>query len=858
MSAERVHVGLALGHGGFGSVYLAELEGAGGFRKQVALKILHPDAATSRSLLGRLRDEARLLGLLQHDNIIGVHGLRQLGDRWAVVMEYLPGVDLDHVLTGHGALPLNVVRDVGERCCGALDYAWRVTSSDGQSLDLEHRDVKPANLLVTGSGGLKVLDFGIARARFDAREATTRRRGAMGTPPYMPPERWVGEGEHRSDVFSLATTLLHLATALPPPSSGALAPCDRWREEMLAALARTAEGTILADALRPALAAESEARPTASQLRDQLRGLRLEDERLAPWCERVVGPLTALRAASLEAGPLTGTVLTHTPPEPAAPQRRGIRRAWWLAISTVAALGGLIWSLAPEPGPVVGATLRIGKPRQPGPLDPYARPFRHGHQIAQLIAQRLVEETDDGGVTPGAVASWTLADDHSWIDLTLRDELRFHPHPCLDPPEGRPATGEDLRSALLRAIESGALELPVEDSAPPGGATVGGPRTVRLALARPSSLILPALTQVFLVPDMTPGCTAAPELHATGTGPFRLVSVDAAGTVVLEASDWNAPAARAGSAPRPRQLEFRVVDAPRGLELLLSAELDILMVESEQRDTYLATEDLGGMALKEPYASAGLRAGYTLIQSPISNLALTFYDGAAGALLDREFRADIARALDRFAIQEAGSGAFHGIADRLLPAGIMGHDPHLPTLSLDAGARARLKARGAKAPQEIVLGLSEYYALETQAVAAQLTQAGLNIRVTPISLRSGDTHAWGVDMLLLHLPVGTHGNEPIGLVELATGMASRGAYGADRLRAAAQKVEQSIHPAARARAYGELEAVFLHELPAVPLLHPRDRVDVEIYRQELHGVFDDATGRRDRSGRAWAWNAWLE
>ena len=313
-SGSRYHLGVALGEGGFGSVYLAELEGQQGFRKRVALKILHGAADARKSTLRRFRDEARLLGLLEHHAIVGVHGLVELDGQWAVVMEYLPGVDLEFVVEHGGALGCGVAARVGLSAAGALDFAWRSAHpSTQEALGLEHRDIKPANLLMTRAGALKVLDFGIARARFAQREAKTLRQGAMGTPPYMPPERWLGRGGHESDVFSLATTVLFLATGRGLPEASSIDGYVTWRAAMMADLRGLEGGEVLAEVLAPALVDDPAGRPTAADMRVSLRAVtkQLGGETLEEWADERLPPMIAAREAEMGPGPLTGKVLTE-------------------------------------------------------------------------------------------------------------------------------------------------------------------------------------------------------------------------------------------------------------------------------------------------------------------------------------------------------------------------------------------------------------------------------------------------------------------------------------------------------------------------------------------------------------------
>src|SRR5262245_35712256 len=106
MDKRRYRVIRTVGKGGFGTVYRAELLGASGFQKQVALKVLNPDVEGSERVARRFRDEARVLGLIHHRAIVQVDGLVRLDGRWTVVMEYVEGIDLRKVIKATGAVPV--------------------------------------------------------------------------------------------------------------------------------------------------------------------------------------------------------------------------------------------------------------------------------------------------------------------------------------------------------------------------------------------------------------------------------------------------------------------------------------------------------------------------------------------------------------------------------------------------------------------------------------------------------------------------------------------------------------------------------------------------------------------------------
>jgi tRNA A-37 threonylcarbamoyl transferase component Bud32 len=203
-----LHFQRLLGSGAFGSVYLADLVGQRGFRRQVAVKVLLKDNAHGDMFMSRVRDEARLLGLLADDHILKVLELAKIEGRDAVLMEYVEGVDLAATVDGGFRPPPRALAELGAAVAGALHRAHRaVHPSSGEPLNVIHRDVKPANVMVTSRGSVKLLDFGVARARFESRESYTG-QFVLGTLNYMAPEYIVtGEVSPAADIYGLALTL---------------------------------------------------------------------------------------------------------------------------------------------------------------------------------------------------------------------------------------------------------------------------------------------------------------------------------------------------------------------------------------------------------------------------------------------------------------------------------------------------------------------------------------------------------------------------------------------------------------------------------------------------------------------------
>ncbi len=207
----QFHFVRRIGTGGFGEVYLAEMSTASGFAKMVAIKLLKGEVQDNENVAERMRDEARLLGMLQHRTIVQAEDLISISGRVAVVMEYVPGCNWSLVIHPEREgerTPPRVILDMGHHVANALDVAFhRPSSVTGQPLGVLHRDIKPGNIRLTPDGEFKVLDFGIARGHGIEREAHTTEY-QLGSLNYMAPELLAGDSASpASDMYALGVTL---------------------------------------------------------------------------------------------------------------------------------------------------------------------------------------------------------------------------------------------------------------------------------------------------------------------------------------------------------------------------------------------------------------------------------------------------------------------------------------------------------------------------------------------------------------------------------------------------------------------------------------------------------------------------
>ncbi|MCP4868809.1 MAG: SUMF1/EgtB/PvdO family nonheme iron enzyme [Proteobacteria bacterium] len=205
-----------LGKGGTARVYRALRPGPMGFGKEVALKIIEPDASLGDEPMVSLANEARLGCLLQHPNIVTIDEFDTVDGAFYIAMEYIDGWPLERLirtqrLKRNTPMPLVVVVHILIAICDALDYAHNITGRDGGAVGIVHRDLKPANVMISRRGEVKVADFGTAKAATNIKE--TQQGYTRGTPAYMSPEQVAGKAiDARSDVFSFGALMYEFVT----------------------------------------------------------------------------------------------------------------------------------------------------------------------------------------------------------------------------------------------------------------------------------------------------------------------------------------------------------------------------------------------------------------------------------------------------------------------------------------------------------------------------------------------------------------------------------------------------------------------------------------------------------------------
>ncbi|MGC8724370.1 MAG: TonB family protein [Acidobacteriota bacterium] len=209
MLMERIAVG------GMAELFKARQNGLEGFKRIVAIKRILPHLAANQEFVTMFIDEAKLAAQLNHPNIGHIYDLGKLEDSYFIAMEYVEGKDLRAIMREieerKRLMPIRVATFIAQKVCSALQYAHQARDMDGKPMDIVHRDVSPQNIIISTSGEVKLVDFGIAKA---ASKASHTVSGALkGKLLYMSPEQaWGKTVDRRGDIFSLGIVMAEMLT----------------------------------------------------------------------------------------------------------------------------------------------------------------------------------------------------------------------------------------------------------------------------------------------------------------------------------------------------------------------------------------------------------------------------------------------------------------------------------------------------------------------------------------------------------------------------------------------------------------------------------------------------------------------
>jgi serine/threonine-protein kinase len=334
LAAGRYRIEREVGHGGMATVYLAHDEELG---RPVAVKLLPQHLADHVDFRARFMREARLAGRLSHPNVVRVYDAGEADGRPFIVIEYVSGSSLADA----GRLPAERATELGVQACAGLQHA--------HDAGVVHRDVKPANLLVSDEGVLKIADFGIARAAESTRH--TQAGTLLGTAAYLAPEQIAGEdATAASDIYSVGAVLYELLVGRPPYAFSSLAELAAQQAAGSITPVRDLVPTVPQDveaAVMHALARDPSFRPaSAAELAHELAGTAAEPatlplrrkrrRRTIPWLVGAVLLIAAAVAIALASvgggskGRPPATVRVTPPAQASSAEQQARNLARWL------------------------------------------------------------------------------------------------------------------------------------------------------------------------------------------------------------------------------------------------------------------------------------------------------------------------------------------------------------------------------------------------------------------------------------------------------------------------------------------------------------------------------------------------
>ncbi len=263
----KYKIAAPLGSGGFGTVYLAHDTW---IDKKVAIKVPHRQGLD----FGELLREPRLLASVSHPNIVAITTAEKQDNVFFIVMEYVQGETLENIIALKGPLDLNRALDFTCQICNAVDHAHRQ--------GVIHRDLRPANVLITENDMAKVADFGTSRFLEIAAHGTT----VIGSPPYMAPEQFHGKAVFASDIYSLGVTMYQMLTGILPYDTPAPGDLDKLMSGELVTAPRIRNPSIpkaINDIVLRAMAPDITARyQRASDLLEDVLAIRTPKARHTP------------------------------------------------------------------------------------------------------------------------------------------------------------------------------------------------------------------------------------------------------------------------------------------------------------------------------------------------------------------------------------------------------------------------------------------------------------------------------------------------------------------------------------------------------------------------------------------------
>jgi serine/threonine protein kinase len=268
-----------LASGGMGEIFLAKQRGPSGFEKLLVIKRILSHHLDKKDYLDMFFSEAKLVARLNHNNIIQIQEMGEIDGDYYIAMEYVRGKSLrdliDELRAEGRKLPLPHVIDLAMKLCDGLGYAHQARDIRGRGMNIVHRDINPHNILISYTGDLKLIDFGIAKSEMTSVHTAT---GTIkGKFVYMSPEQSAADPiDRRSDIFSLGIVLYEM-TCLENPfvrQNVVLSLEAIQRHDVTAPSSKRPDAGPMDEILMKALAKKPDERfQTAIEMRDELRSL---------------------------------------------------------------------------------------------------------------------------------------------------------------------------------------------------------------------------------------------------------------------------------------------------------------------------------------------------------------------------------------------------------------------------------------------------------------------------------------------------------------------------------------------------------------------------------------------------------
>ena len=418
-SLDRYELVYPVARGGMARVWVAKLRGKHGFEKMVALKTILPTFAQDQRFRRMFLDEAKIASGIEHVNVAQIMDLGEQAGQLYLVMEWVDGdslQELDRAAERAGVtLPIPVLVRVLADACAGLHAAHELVDAHGKALNVVHRDVSPQNILISSKGVVKLIDFGVVKARRRATEETSI--GTIkGKLQYMAPEQALGQRvDRRADIWSVGATLYRLLARRPVFRGSS--PLSTYKRLTSAAppepLPSHVPGALSTIVLR-ALAFEPGRRfATAAELGNALEALlqgpyQTSAREVAACVEQYLGPALAARrsaiAEALEESPAADKTQLSVPEwESGVSQAKTLPRGG--ASGPPSAPPTTIERRLPVPVPLSArASLpaeEITRSLQPTPTPSFAP--------AKVTSGRSKLAAAGGVLTLGAVLAWSLS-----------------------------------------------------------------------------------------------------------------------------------------------------------------------------------------------------------------------------------------------------------------------------------------------------------------------------------------------------------------------------------------------------------------------------------------------------------------